>query len=820
MEQHLVQKYTFDVGFDSESKSFEFQNQLAVFIKERIVDLTDTVLTEESLGQDIGVEKLTIDLGNLPHDTFEKDFYLLLKSKLSDKLRLPLTGTGTGLPEEQVEYISKYESNLKILEYFLIHGTLPWSAGKNSQEFSIRKLMEQCLDEDKQKILQCFLALIPDKQVQLRIIRQLDDVLLWKVIEISAGNEIKKVKKFYSDLIKIYKQKPLLKNYLSEFRELIWKFILPQVFTKSTFVYTDKDWVLGFMEFVSKEINMPVEQVVKVFEGSIKPKEKFAGNKDFESSFHAITSEFNKSTKPDSFTKQVFDKNADDKVKFEEFRQEQVRLRINYLVNFLKISLVNFSKQEFVTQREKSELIIKEFAEINPALLRKAFADANFSVNSFSSQQIFQLFTEDVRALLLKEVFKIEKNQFDIIQLETVKRALNAFLEAGYFPYSILPFSFKKAELDKLFTDLFNSDKEEVKKIIKKAMPSLSKKEENIARLKQQLSAKTIRLLFAEFPSAILSKSSEAKSAKNEILKLVQLKSADNIVHLFQYLIKEKSFPSKTNFTVAQLIEKFITDHKEAALVYFATLSDKELKLVQETVLPALAKKMIQRREELAKSVREIKQTIQLNQTDADEETKKTGLAKEKNKTKSPLEEQVRKDAEYTFKKPTEEPIYINNAGLVVFHPYLSRFFNILQLMDKKEFKDEYSAHKAVYLLQYLVNKGLNVEEHELVLNKLLCGIDLHVPLINDIEITDEEKSTCESLIEGVIQNWPILKKTSNDNFRGSFLIREGRLLLNDHQWKLKVEERGYDILVEKIPWALSMIKLPWMKKMLNVEWK
>jgi hypothetical protein len=144
----------------------------------------------------------------------------------------------------------------------------------------------------------------------------------------------------------------------------------------------------------------------------------------------------------------------------------------------------------------------------------------------------------------------------------------------------------------------------------------------------------------------------------------------------------------------------------------------------------------------------------------------------------------------------------------------------MLNLTEKQRFKDDYSSHKAATLLEYVVNKNLNPEEHELVLNKILCGIELDVPLLRDIEITEDDKSLCESLIEGVIQNWTILKKTSNDNFRGSFLIREGRLLHEPQGWRMRAEERGYDILVEKIPWAISMVKLPWMNKMIYVEWK
>src|SRR5690606_6221381 len=48
------------------------------------------------------------------------------------------------------------------------------------------------------------------------------------------------------------------------------------------------------------------------------------------------------------------------------------------------------------------------------------------------------------------------------------------------------------------------------------------------------------------------------------------------------------------------------------------------------------------------------------------------------------------RDPEYTFKKISEgEPVYIDNSGLILFHPYLPRFFKLLDLLDGRQFKDE-----------------------------------------------------------------------------------------------------------------------------------
>jgi hypothetical protein len=173
----------------------------------------------------------------------------------------------------------------------------------------------------------------------------------------------------------------------------------------------------------------------------------------------------------------------------------------------------------------------------------------------------------------------------------------------------------------------------------------------------------------------------------------------------------------------------------------------------------------------------------------------------------------------YIWRQP-EEPLYIRNAGLVLIHPFLTRFFTMLKLTANKKFIDEQAAQRGVHLLHYISHKSEEAPEYELALNKVLCGLPVSMPLEKGVELTEEEKETCESLINGVIQNWTILKNTSPDNFRVSFLHREGRLLYTSEDWQLKVENRGYDILLDKLPWAYSIIKLPWMEKVLRVEWR
>ncbi len=185
------------------------------------------------------------------------------------------------------------------------------------------------------------------------------------------------------------------------------------------------------------------------------------------------------------------------------------------------------------------------------------------------------------------------------------------------------------------------------------------------------------------------------------------------------------------------------------------------------------------------------------------------------------------KEAEEAAKRKYEsldlgsgEPVFVQNAGLVLLNPYLKRLFSRFDLLEGKEFKSDEAKEKAVYLLQYLANKNEEPEEFELTLNKILCGIPLGVPIKNPVELTDEEKEVCNGLLTALVQNWKTLKNTSADGLRTSFLMREGSLKREANGWKLVVEKKVYDILLEKLPWGYSMIHFPWMEFPLYTEWE
>ncbi|MGB3465511.1 MAG: contractile injection system tape measure protein [Cyclobacteriaceae bacterium] len=162
---------------------------------------------------------------------------------------------------------------------------------------------------------------------------------------------------------------------------------------------------------------------------------------------------------------------------------------------------------------------------------------------------------------------------------------------------------------------------------------------------------------------------------------------------------------------------------------------------------------------------------------------------------------------------------YIDNVGLVLFTPFLPTLFKEMQWIDQGRFISDIHQFRAATFLQYLVVGEKTSSENDLLLNKLLVGLRPEMPLPTDMLLTEEEKEEAIHLLQVVIDNWKVLKGTSPEGLRTTFLQREGHLRKDFGGWKMQVHRITMDVLLDRLPWSYSIIKLPWLTEMIYVEW-
>ena len=178
---------------------------------------------------------------------------------------------------------------------------------------------------------------------------------------------------------------------------------------------------------------------------------------------------------------------------------------------------------------------------------------------------------------------------------------------------------------------------------------------------------------------------------------------------------------------------------------------------------------------------------------------------------------QPKKQEEDQHKSPQEDGIIVDNAGLVLTHPFLKHFFTHCELLDdKQQLKDpELAAH----LLHYLATGNTQQPESELAFEKFICDIPIHQPITREVEITDAHKEHAQKMLEAVNNNWSAMKSSSVGLLQHEFLQRPGKLNISDFGINITIERKTHDILLDKLSWGIGLIKLPWRSDFIYVNW-
>jgi hypothetical protein len=288
------------------------------------------------------------------------------------------------------------------------------------------------------------------------------------------------------------------------------------------------------------------------------------------------------------------------------------------------------------------------------------------------------------------------------------------------------------------------------------------------------------------------------------------IKSAENInEYLFVILNVLNKEPLDSDSTyLDSIVKRFETTniaHPYSLVKLVKFVADKGRKIINGTQLNTIHKTEISQKDKhIIENTRQIKIQHESEKRKAKDQHVQETLLNEKNKNESVT---------------TNEPIYVNNIGLVLFHLFIPTYFKRLNLLnDEGEFIDIDAQYKAVHLLQILASDA-KYDEHELVLNKILCNLEISETIPMDVELSEAETNLAMELNKVVLQRWEKMSNSSIEHFRAAFIMRDGRLILKEDGWYLTVEKRGYDIILSTIPWAFGVVKFKWMPKFLYTEW-
>lgn len=161
---------------------------------------------------------------------------------------------------------------------------------------------------------------------------------------------------------------------------------------------------------------------------------------------------------------------------------------------------------------------------------------------------------------------------------------------------------------------------------------------------------------------------------------------------------------------------------------------------------------------------------------------------------------------------------YIQNAGLILIHPFIKTFFEHCDLLDPKN-QQLLNPELCAHLLHYIATGKTNAPEYDMVFEKFLCNIPMNQTINKHIKLSRKHKTQAKNVIESVQHNWNPMKTSSSALLRNEFFQRSGKLVVTDHDYTLTVERKAQDILLDKLGWGLGLVKLPWKEKFIFVNW-
>lgn len=159
---------------------------------------------------------------------------------------------------------------------------------------------------------------------------------------------------------------------------------------------------------------------------------------------------------------------------------------------------------------------------------------------------------------------------------------------------------------------------------------------------------------------------------------------------------------------------------------------------------------------------------------------------------------------------------FLEHCGIIFLHPYLKILFEKENLIINNVFINRSAKVKALQLLYYLATfKTECIEEAELAFFKIILEIPEYTFIHFPKALTVNEKEDCRELLDSIIENWTVLKKTGPESVQNQFLKRKGIVKIAEKSLEIHLEKSGVDILLEHFPYNYGIVKLPWFQKII-----
>lgn len=835
--QHTISRWTFDIHYSDKDSARTLQDKFSTLFNHHLSSAAEDVINKVlGPGESVWLSRLELDLGILPYSNFEHDIIRLLPEALERALRESISAAQSAHTTDsgKLHFADEDERHYALLAHYLRNGSLPWWATPE-EDVQLEEILLALIRSRPSRSASFITKIAQQEYILRRIAFHFSRHAVERIITALEEEQATFILGYITGVITLHSRQPLVQDAQSEFERAVWLFVLTYLVTDNSGQFNRKQFIRRNLERLARHFNVDYFHLLYIFRKAIDLYRQYIPSDSFVT-FIQVLYEENEAAgihATSANTVVVMSNNAYDNV----IAPRLLPLNGAMLTDIpLPLLWINY---DTIIAKEDREEVWEQAVRLFQTFIGRQPPPAWFGSLQKSRQDtllrhaVILLFRK--RPLLLASLWEHPSHDLQarlhIHQLfdkpvtpleENIRRQLQRYAEQDtiQFLQQALPHTFIQhrnsfreiwmqyrqrthAERMIFYRNVLapvavmqqvalHTTEDDFWIMMKDALPLLWGDQTVVALQQWQslleglagdnLERERVRLLFRRFNLLWLS-------------GRIQVNDADSYVRQLAQFIG--GFDETAILKLLRAIVHYDTRHAGAFMqIQYAVP-------VLQQVTASLLKQQLVTTETASSATRE---------------QPGPAVIKAKEQPHAFTDDSSRPHAPKVA-AIEQEGVAVQNAGLILLHPFFHTYFTRLELINKGKFVDETARHRAVRLLQLLVDGGTDHGEHTLLLNKVLCNLPWEIPLLPDIKITEGEKDLALQLLGAAIQQWPKMHNASVAGFRASFLKREGIIWQTEEAWFQRVQPRSYDIILQTLPWSYGMTRFSWLPKPLYTEW-
>lgn len=270
---------TVKFGFKADDEAFarSLHSRWDAFFAASFERVADEVLSScDFPGRMITIDSLSLDLGRMEPDGFDRQFALRLREALQDYCRKWLAEESGEVSQAGIRRATLGQSALELLCFFLLHGYFPMHTDAEQQNLSL--LLKRVLASEAYRFREFLESRGHYDFLCRRLVWQFADEELEQIVTVVQPSESKFINLYVRVQIHAYSvmRRPDISR--ENYRDAVWTLVLAYLFARSGGHFGRKQVVMHTLRGIAAHFNFSLVELTRVLTANIDRLERTAGH--------------------------------------------------------------------------------------------------------------------------------------------------------------------------------------------------------------------------------------------------------------------------------------------------------------------------------------------------------------------------------------------------------------------------------------------------------------------------------------------------------------------------------------------------------------